>query len=400
MYETFSDAQKEKYRQTLKSLAALSNLFASSQIPFLDYRVAENVFCESFDAQNLARYCNSADAMINGVGVGIKTWVKGTNRQKVAEFDKAKSSYEGLSGLDLAKRIAELRNERIETTMGQFGLKQMLYHCILRFEGSVKIIECSFDKIDIENIKVITTAGNKDKSSLYFTDSKSQYSFMYSKSTLFKVFDSFEVVDQFDVDIIDKPYPLIIDFFEKYFNQGYQTLQPKVINPVLYLPLFSINKGQKFVPPKSGLNQWHARGRIRHMDEVYIPYNKGDRDRSEGFFPASDSKFELELPDKTVIMAKVCQESGKAIMSDPNKDLGNWILRRVLHVKEGELLTYEKLVAIGIDCVCFEKINSNYYKLNFGLIGDYEAHFDDWYNGKFLSEKYEIVISENNSSNT
>lgn len=50
---------------------------------------------------------------------------------------------------------------------------------------------------------------------------------------------------------------------------------------------------------------------------------------------------------------KICQEDGKALMSNPNKDLGKWILRDVLHVEEGHLITYEDLLKIGIDSILF-----------------------------------------------
>ena len=42
-------------------------------------------------------------------------------------------------------------------------------------------------------------------------------------------------------------------------------------------------------------------------------------------------------------------------MSDPNKDLGKWILRDVLQLQPGEVLTYKKLLEIGIDSVVFTK---------------------------------------------
>ena len=42
-------------------------------------------------------------------------------------------------------------------------------------------------------------------------------------------------------------------------------------------------------------------------------------------------------------------------MSDPNKDLGKWLLREVLQLRPGEVLTYNKLLEIGIDSVIFTK---------------------------------------------
>lgn len=42
-------------------------------------------------------------------------------------------------------------------------------------------------------------------------------------------------------------------------------------------------------------------------------------------------------------------------MSNPNDDLSNWILKKVLRLQEGELVTYEKMQNLGFDCVIIEK---------------------------------------------
>ena len=42
-------------------------------------------------------------------------------------------------------------------------------------------------------------------------------------------------------------------------------------------------------------------------------------------------------------------------MSNPNKELGKWLLRDVLHLDERHLLTYDELLAKGIDSVIFWK---------------------------------------------
>jgi|GEM_PF-1907484 len=68
---------------------------------------------------------------------------------------------------------------------------------------------------------------------------------------------------------------------------------------------------------------------------------------------------------------KVCQQGGKAIMSNPNKDLGKWILRDVLKIPEKKVVKYKDLLEIGIDSVVFEKFD-NFYKLDFQKIGSYE----------------------------
>lgn len=128
----------------------------------------------------------------------------------------------------------------------------------------------------------------------------------------------------------------------------------------------------------------------RNINELYIPYLAADRERSENFFPPKDVPFDLLLPDGTWISAKVCQNAfakvsdakyaqmgpdeqakedkrrrtGKAIMSNPNSVLGKWILRDVLELPEGQVITYDMLRQYGIDSVIFTRIDDGKYAVD------------------------------------
>jgi len=69
---------------------------------------------------------------------------------------------------------------------------------------------------------------------------------------------------------------------------------------------------------------------------------------------------------------KVCQDDSKAFMSNPNVALGEWLLREVLEIKEGELLIYERLQEIGFDSVIIERIDAKTYSIDFMPSGSYE----------------------------
>ena len=73
-----------------------------------------------------------------------------------------------------------------------------------------------------------------------------------------------------------------------------------------------------------------------------------------------------------MLSAKVCQADGKAIMSNPNYELGKWLLRDVFELPEGTLVTYEMLEKFGVDSVVFTKIDDRIYKIDFTNIGTYE----------------------------
>ena len=132
------------------------------------------------------------------------------------------------------------------------------------------------------------------------------------------------------------------------------------------------------MPEKSGLNQWNAGGRTRDLGEVYIPIPAWIHNKFPNFFPPKDVSFNLTLPDKRKLKAKLCQEGSKALMTDPNNALGDWLLRDVLNLKEGELLTYSKLEEIGLDSVVVYKVGERSYEIDFRQIGAFEIFEDNF----------------------
>lgn len=399
-YDKQPISNQEDYKQMLKIMGQLSNLFSESDCPYLAYRAHENIFCRYLEAENLARSDCSADAKKDGIGIGLKTWM-GNDDQKVAEFGKLKKNYTHLSGIDLVRKIAEYRNERIRVTKKLHGINQMIYHIVKRVPNMMQILECVFDYIDIESIKLIPNRGNDNNT--YFTDGKHTYHFSVSKNTLYMIFDDLELLDSFEVEIMENPYEYLLsgaenNSFEKitldFYNQqseitkSYIAIEEKksIIKPMLCLPLYSrrgMNK-EKYVAEKSGLNQWNASGRIRDVNEIYIPYQAVDRQRNLEFFPPRDTPFNLHLPDGTEISAKVCQEAdknnpliGKAIMSNPNKVLGKWLLRDVFEVEEGTVITYEMLELFGVDSVIFTQNGELDYSIDFAEIGTYEQFYGE-----------------------
>lgn len=383
-YEFQNKEAQEKYKEMLTIMGQLSKLFSESDCPYLAYRSHENIFCKYFEAENLARLDCSADAKKGKIGIGLKTWT-GSDDQKIAEFGKLKRSYEGLSGTDLVRRIAEYRNERIRVTKKLHGIDDMYYHVVKRVPQAMQILECAFDPIDTSNIKIETSKGNDNNT--YFRDGKHEYHFSTSKNTLYMIFDSLEKLDEFPIEILDDPYSLLMSMFTTNVTEATASgLKTSNItgSQKLCLPLYSVNKNGKFVAEKSGLNQWNASGRLRNADELYIPYNKRDRERMPDFFPSRDTPFTLHLPDGTEISAKVCQEAdknnpaiGKAIMSNPNKVLGKWLLRDVFELSEKTIVTYEMLEKFGVDSVVFTKNFEGDYSVDFSEIGTYEDYYGE-----------------------
>lgn len=348
----------ESYFEALKVLASFSGLFSESAVPYLDYRLAENIFCKFYKAENEARSCTAYDAKLNSLGIGIKTFIlkNGQSMEKVAEFNRLKPQLDNLSGIDLARRLGYYRNTRIQVADDMYGTSNRLYHIVGRTEGALRIFNTSYDRIAVENIRVL----HSTEKSLSFEDGYNEYTFNRSKSVLIKRFilPVHEVVD-IPVDIISDPLSLLVEVANSRMNpDSLSIFAPSIVSrfvspkeEYVILPLYSSRGVEPFVPLKSGLNQWNAAGRVRDPNEIYIPIPIEIHRRFPDFFPERDEHFILKLPNGSSLSAKVCQDNSKALMSTHNADLGKWILRDILHKPEGELVTMADLDCFGIDSV-------------------------------------------------
>lgn len=349
------------YLKLLKAVSKLSGLFSESAVPFINYRVAENIFCRSFDAENLSRSDTAFDANYNSIGIGLKTFVCNTNNkiEKIAEFNSLSRTLANYKGKDLAYKLAEYRNERIDLANRLYNIENSLYHIVARKDSELVLFETDYNKIDLNNIHSV----KENKSSLQFEDRTNFYNFNYSKSTLFRRFHIPNNAFKLPVEILEDPYTLLLELFE---DKVLKPATDKLIRGVNYviLPLYGYKKKEKFVFEKSWLNQWNAGGRKRDFGEVYIPIPSEIHKQFPNFFPDRDKLFDLKIPTGEIFSAKVCQDNSKALMTNPNKALSDWLLRKVFQVKEGELLTIEKMEALGFDSVIIIKDKDGNYKID------------------------------------
>ena len=367
-YDNESEEFKQKYIDSLSIIGSLSNLFSDSQVPYLYYRIAEKIFCRSFNANDLSRGDIALDASKSNIGIGLKTFLKNNEKtlQKVAEFNKDRILYENKNEVDIVKIIATLRNKRIDFAEKLSSVEKSYYHCVVRGENRFHLYEEAMDYIDIENI----TAIKKKKNSIWFHDGLHEYTFNLSKSTLIKRFNINQYLAEFDVNILENP----LDDIKKCFSEDSELLKDgRNLSDTIYLPLYGKDKK---VSERSSLNQWNASGRKRNPNEIYIPIPAKVHKYSPSFFPARDKPFNLHLPNGEILNVKVCQDNSKALMSNPNKALGKWMLRDILGLKEGELLTYSRLQIIGIDSIRLDKIDNENFRINFVSFGSFEEYLD------------------------
>ena len=344
----------------------------------------ENLFCKYYQAINDARLCTAYDARIGDIGIGIKTFIlNGKYKiEKIAEFNKLKRELDKCSGVTLAKKLAEFRNDRISFSKRNYNLTESIYHIVGRHDGRLELFNCPYDPILIDEIGAVRST----RSGLTFSDGLNEYSFNSSKSVLMMKFVIPEDCVTLSVDILEDPFALLEQLLletDETKNRDAQVDRPqrRGIDYVI-LPLYSQKGDSKYVPPRSGLNQWNAKGRPRDPNEVYIPIPIAVHYAYPNFFPNRQTPFLLKLPTGQTLSAKVCQQNDKALMSNPNQDLGKWLLRDMLCLKEGELVTMEMLNKYGIDSVMIRRLsldggktdsNTPVYSLSFQSDG-YESY--------------------------
>lgn len=394
--ETRSQEKIKQYLRYLQSVGSFSNLFSSSSKPYVQYRVAENIFCKAFEAENLARADAAYDALIDGFGIGIKTFIlSGSSKiEKVAEFNSFSAELRTLSGIDLANRLAHYRNLRITIADNIYGVDKRVYHIVGRDEYKIKIFEVGYDLIDTESIEIIL----ENRSSLKFRDKLNEYNFNFSKSVLMKRFDVPSDALEIEISIIPDPISILLKLLGEAEDKGVQLQdienaiteevsrsnseieeqipgEDYVILP-LYSPREKFKNREPIVPLKSQLNQWNAGGRDRDPGEVYISIPIKIHQEYPDFFPGRDLPFNLRIPSGEVLTAKVCQENSKALMTNPNNAMSKWMLRRVLGLAQWEILEYKKLVEVGFDAVKITKIDNSNYLIDFATVDSYENFID------------------------
>ncbi len=362
--KTFAEIDIEKngdYLKLLSAVSKLSGLFSESSVPFINYRVAENIFCRSFNARNLSRSDTAFDANYNSIGVGLKTFTCNSNysNEKVAEFNSLSRVLSDFKDKELAVKLGEFRNDRINLANRLYDIKSSLYHIVARKTKELLLYEADYNTIDIANIHSVKDT----KASLQFEDGNNFYSFNYSKSTLFRKFTIPQSAFSLPIEIIEDPYKLLLELFEN------KVLKPAINKLIkgenfIVLPLYGIKNKEKYIFEKSGLNQWNAGGRKRNLGEIYIAIPIEIHRNYPNFFPARDTHFNLSIPTGEAFTAKVCQDNSKALMTDPNKAMSDWLLRKVLKLNEGELATMKKLDELGFDSVIITKTDDMNFKID------------------------------------
>jgi hypothetical protein len=406
MRESYSHLNFDQYAKALRFLGHLSHLFSESSTPLIVPKAAERLFALVTESEDLGTQDKSFDALMpSGRAVGIKTFrMEGkseSKREKVAELT-AQASSGGLNNLnneEVAVRVSELRNNRVVSDANEIGatMEAAFYHCLVRKPGFALIHEESYPTIDLNSIYPLDRNGQKISSfasdmhgNVWFSDGESDYTYSRAKNVLLKKFDLKKGFTSNPIELraITNIWELVLNGeLANIFDSFLQATEPETQEDFVILPLYgSRSSDQKRVEEKSGINQWNAGGRARSYAEAYIPYPVASKKEKPDFFPPRDQKFRLRLPSGKVVLAKVCQQGSKAIMSDPNSDLVDWLFpvidgsleRSKARFHARSPYTYDDLFKIGKDSVkIYRDTDKDWeYRLEMAPIGSYEQYLE------------------------
>lgn len=370
--------ENKNYVKLMQIVSKLSRLYSDSDNPYIYYRAMENLFCYCFNAKNLSWSDTAFDAKFDNIGIGLKTFLgenKNYSFEKIAEFNKNSNIIkEKKDERDIAEFLSNLRNERIRLAKDIYGISDSQYHIIARRKNLLLFFETDYDEINISDLKIEKYSANEK--SLNFTDGNHLYKFNFSKSTLFRKFDIPSNSCTAEAVIFENPAELLLSIDKITYDNKKEFYSSRVKSEYVVLPLYTIKNNIKIVQEKSALNQWNASGRKRDPNEVYITVPSLVRNNFPNFFPERDTPFILKTPIGEILNAKICQDNGKALMTNPNKALSSWLLRNVLKLKEFELATIERLEILGIDSVMITKEKDREYYIDIQSWGSYERFIE------------------------
>ncbi|MEY4480955.1 MAG: hypothetical protein RIQ84_117 [Pseudomonadota bacterium] len=408
------------YENLLKAVASMSRLYSDNNKAFIHPRFVEKLYAHASGAKDLSRRDMSFDALLApNIGVGVKTFIAENisigKSEKVAEFTRLASlgEFDGLDHEGKALKSAQLRNSRVSSDANEYSIDidKSIYHCLVRTNGGAIIHEEPYQLIDTNNIKPTDSRGSEiskfqidGTGHTYFSDGNSNYCYNKAKNVLYK---KFELNHHKNSELI--PLLILDDILEKILSWANLEQQhpKKILLPIVeesntnqnfvVLPLYKTST--KEVQEKSGINQWNAGGRERKFGESYIPIPQIIHKKYPNFFPPSNQKFKIKLPNDKIISAKVCQQNNKALMSDPNTDLCDWLYKIIdltdLAIQQRFLnkkpYKYDDLKKVGKDSVRVTKVENqdHQYEIESMDLDSYELFIADSYEEKLSYDDIE-----------
>ena len=302
MWKLLDESNKNQYKLLITNFASLSEAFAQKSsddniiiAPIINSKFQEASFKKSFNATIEDIGNSSYDASVklaNGSKyiIGIKSFGVKSGFQKIAQFKKdsqqdewgsiieriKKRQQDGSSDedfddyLELAKKIAVLRNKRISSSKSQLqgfdfdSQVEAVYH-VLMPSGSVNknkhnddpyilVGETSYSSIDLKHLQIIGPTKSNMLQNFQFTDGQHLYQYNSADSQLLMSFKGHNGNGMSNEDIGVEKWPVtyIEDPFKLFANLNSETTKP-VDDHISQSVTFMIK-----IERRSGFNAWYG----------------------------------------------------------------------------------------------------------------------------------------------
>lgn len=299
MWNLLSQREKENYKRLILAFASLTEMFAQKETinpneipaPFINSKFQETAFQKSFNAkaEDIGNTAYDASLTVNGHTclVGIKTFGIDSGYQKIAQFKALRNSWSSTINaitenvkkagrkltkdeilslnrelyLDLAIKISQVRNDRIESAEAQAlgpdhydQPAERIYHVLMpskkNTDPKIYVGETSYSKINIDQISNIELPSAVE-TNFNFCDGIHNYRFTAADSQLLMNFDNRNiVVDSWDVIYADNAMQIFEEIASKVYGGKKRT------ESISWL----ITKSDGEVPRYSGFNAFYGVG--------------------------------------------------------------------------------------------------------------------------------------------
>lgn len=308
MWDKLKTEDKIKYKTLITNFASLSEAFSQKAeveddkainyvAPIVNSKFQETVFQKAFHAvgEDIANTSYDASIVVDEKHkylVGIKSFGINSGDQKVAQFKKDSQSWTKILNdikfyadtapdqetanetnkeryYALALQIAQLRNQRIESSKAQIrGFNsddvavESVYHVLMPTpkgqNPQIFVGETTYLPIDIESLEILGATNSNNPTNFRFTDGQHTYKYTAADSQLHMTFNNKEiVVDTWDVTYIEDPF---------YVFENLHTLSEEKENNIRQTVSWMIANKDNEVEASSGFNGFNGGSKLSRKE--------------------------------------------------------------------------------------------------------------------------------------
>lgn len=411
MWDYLREDQKLRYKKLITNFASLSEAFTQKAdnekdtiTPIVNSKFQETVFQKVFGAvgEDIANTSYDASLIVDDEHkylVGIKSFGYTSGDQKIAQFKKNSQkddwgsilskisknaseadSYEKANELNkelylnLAKKIAQLRNDRIASSIAQIKgfcateeSVKAVYHVLMpsknKGEPQILVGETEYTPIKIDNIVIHGATSKKNSTNFKFTDGIHSYKYTSADSQLLMNFNNKDIVkDTWKVNYVKDP----IDVFEHLQQQIEAESNIDYIDTVSWM----IYNEHGEVEENSGFNGFNGSSKLGRPNNLREKRIKSVQEKYKCKISKENLSFIIQTLEK-ILLPKYITSKEKNEMKEHRKQLIDFVCQ--LHnedlLNEIEHMVYRPLSEMYIpipNSKKFHTSNPNFFGENIG----------------------------------